>query len=75
MSKTPIAVLRKRLEEAEQALHELNTGQKVRVFQDQNGERVEYTVANASRLESYIAQLRYQIDPSCGNFSIGITVT
>lgn len=68
------AVLRQRLAEAEEALHQLQTGEKVRVFQDQNGERVEYNSANISKLQAYIAKLEYQIDPSKGNRSIGFTV-
>lgn len=69
-----IAVLRQRLAEAEEALHQLNTGEKVRIFQDQNGERVEYNAASIPKLEAYIAKLKYQIDPSSGNRSIGFTV-
>lgn len=47
-----------RLAEAEQKLHELLTGQMARVFVDQNGERIEYSVANANRLQAYIAELK-----------------
>jgi hypothetical protein len=68
-------VLRQRLAEAEEALHQLQMGEKPRVFQDQNGERVEYTVASIPKLQAYIAKLEYLIDPSsAGNRSIGYTV-
>lgn len=50
-----------KLAAAEAAYHDLMTGRAVRVFQDQNGERVEYTVANASRLLIYINDLKRQI--------------
>ena len=50
-----------KLAEAEKAYHELMLGQSVRVFVDQNGERVEYTAANKLALQSYINQLRSQI--------------
>lgn len=52
-----------RLEQAEQAYHELQTGQSVRVFVDQNGERIEYTAAKKSDLYGYIIQLRGRIAP------------
>lgn len=45
------------LTEAREAYHLLNTGRSVRVFVDQNGERVEYSAASASRLRQYIAEL------------------
>jgi len=47
-----------RLAEAEQSLHELMIGQQARVFVDQNGERVEYSMASADRLRAYIASLK-----------------
>ena len=50
-----------KLAEAEKAYHELMLGQSVRVFVDQNGERVEYTAANKLALQSYINQLRSQM--------------
>lgn len=53
--------LEKRLEQAEHALHELLTGESVRVFVDQNGERIEYAAGNAVRLQSYIQNLKLQL--------------
>jgi hypothetical protein len=47
-----------RLANAESAYDKLMTGKSTRVFVDQNGERIEYAVANASRLSAYIAELR-----------------
>lgn len=57
--------LKAKLKQAKDAYHELMTGTSVRVFVDQNGERVEYTAANAARLSSYIRQLEKAI--SSGN--------
>ena len=51
------------LVEAEDALHRLLTGTSARVFVDQNGERVEYTSANAGRLRAYIQELKDRINP------------
>ena len=47
-----------RLTEAESALHQIMLGNGARVYVDQNGERVEYFAANASRLRAYIAELK-----------------
>jgi len=49
--------IKQKLAEAQKAYHDLMLGQQVRVFVDQNGERVEYTAANASRLQAYIQSL------------------
>ena len=50
-----------RLVEAEAALHTLLVGGAVVEVTDQNGERVRYSTANASRLEAYIARLKAEI--------------
>lgn len=47
-----------RLTQAEEALHNLVTGNMARVVVDQNGDRVEYTMTNAAELRAYIAMLR-----------------
>jgi hypothetical protein len=47
-----------RLADAEAQLHLVLTGQAARVFVDQNGERIEYTSANSTRLSAYIAELK-----------------
>lgn len=61
-----IALLKQRLEQAEQAYHDLMTGQMARVIVDQNGERIEYTAANAYRLSTYIAELKRRISACSG---------
>ena len=50
------------LDQARCAYHELMIGGSVRVFVDQNGERVEYTAANAGRLQSYISRLEAELN-------------
>lgn len=57
-----IIVCKRRLLEAEEALHSLNTGTSARVIVDQNGERVEFTAINRQALVNYIAELRRCID-------------
>jgi hypothetical protein len=51
------------LAEARQAYHSLMTGTSARVVLDQNGERVEFTAANAQKLYSYIMELERQLNP------------
>jgi hypothetical protein len=51
-----------KLAEARQAYHELNTGQSLRRWIDQNGEQMEYTMANRAGLQSYIREL----EAECG---------
>lgn len=46
-----------RLDAAREAYDELLTGRAIRRFVDQNGESVEYTMANRQGLQSYIAKL------------------
>lgn len=52
-----------KLVEAEAAYHNLMTGTLARVVVDQNGERVEFTATNSSRLFQYIQQLKNLINP------------
>lgn len=54
--------LQQQLDDAKTQYHLLVTGQKARVYVDQNGERVEYTSTTAARLSAYIAQLESQIN-------------
>jgi hypothetical protein len=61
-----------KLEEAESALHSLQTGTMARVIVDRNGERVEFTSANRQGLITYISDLRLQVgevvpDPVASN--------
>lgn len=51
-------VYRRRLADAEEAWHQLQTGQQARVFVDQNGERIEYTPATRASLRAYIMELK-----------------
>lgn len=53
--------IQQKLDAAEAAYHDLMIGRSARVVVDQNGERVEYTAANAARLRSYIDDLKAQI--------------
>lgn len=58
------AVFEARLTEAEAAWHEIQLGQSARVFVDQNGERVEYAMANSTKLRAYIYDLRKALGKS-----------
>lgn len=55
------ALLQGRLDRAEEAYDRLMTGSSARVFVDQNGERIEYSVATKGNLSSYIASLQRQL--------------
>ncbi len=57
----PTLTAAQRLVEAEDALHQLMIGESARVVVDQNGERVEYTAANAGKLRAYIAEIKAEI--------------
>lgn len=50
-----------KLDAARVAYHNLVTGQQARVIVDQNGERVEFTMANRAALKAYISQLEAEI--------------
>lgn len=56
-----IEQLKGRLKAAQDAYDKLMLGQAPRVIVDQNGERVEFTTANASRLLAYISSLKSQL--------------
>lgn len=56
------------LTEAREAYHELITGNKARVFVDQNGERLEYDRASASGLASWITTLENALDCSLARY-------
>lgn len=51
-------ILQARLDAAEAAYDKLMSGKAVRVLVDQNGERIEFTPANAGRLAAYILELQ-----------------
>lgn len=65
-----LAQLQAWLAEAETTYHTVMMGGGVVVVVDQNGERVEYSRANAASLAKYIASLRAQI-----NTLLGVAVT
>lgn len=54
---------KEKLTAAEAALHDLLIGAAVRVYVDQNGERIEYTTANRAKLYQYIDELKMLITP------------
>lgn len=58
LTPTEIAIYSKRLLDAEAAYNNLLTGKSPKVVVDQNGERVEFAIANASRLAAYILELK-----------------
>lgn len=65
-----LAQLQAWLAEAQSTYHTVMMGGGVTVVVDQNGERVEYSRANAAGLAKYIASLQAQI-----NSLLGVAVT
>ena len=61
-----LVALRQQISEARNAYHMLQIGRSARVVVDQNGERVEFTAANSSRLYTYIMQLEAQLPCAAG---------
>lgn len=57
--------LRVQLDDAKSAYHNLMTGQAARVVVDQNGERVEFAVAQSGKLNMYISSLQLQLQSEC----------
>jgi hypothetical protein len=53
--------LQDRLDQAEAAYHDLMIGKSAKVFVDQNGERVEFTMADAVNLRRYVEALRAEV--------------
>ena len=58
------------LADAKAAYHSLMTGTKARVIVDQNGQRVEFTSANATTLNVYIARLEAMCGCCVGNIAM-----
>lgn len=56
--------LRARIAKLEAQYDDIMSGKAVKRFVDQNGESVEYTAANTSKLLAYIQELRAQLDCS-----------
>lgn len=61
-----MATTQQLLDEARAAYHALMIGSSARVVVDQNGERVEFTAANAMRLQAYITQLENKLADETG---------
>ena len=61
-----MATTQQLLDEAQAAYHKLQTGTQARVVVDIDGSRVEFTPANAGRLNAYILQLQGQLGTSSG---------
>lgn len=59
-----MATLQERLDEAEQAYHDLCIGKGVVELRDSNGETARYNVASLPRLTAYIAQLKSELGQS-----------
>ena len=66
-----LAKLKRRLCEAEDALHELALGRAPTVVVDHNGERVEYNKQSIRNLRGYILELKDQIDRCQGGHGKG----
>lgn len=66
------AILTARLAEAEAAYHTVMLGGQAKVYVDQNGERIEYGVTNASRLAAYIADLKRQLGIGCATGPLNV---
>lgn len=61
MTDLELAALELKISQAETEYHALVTGNKPRVFVDQNGERVEFVAANRGVLLQYIQSLKSQL--------------
>jgi hypothetical protein len=62
LTPTEIAAIKARIVKLEAAYDALISGTAVKRFVDQNGEQVEYTVANAAKLLAFINELKAMID-------------
>lgn len=58
MATVDLVLVRARLVEAEAAYHSVLMGGAVKVVVDQNGERIEFTAVNTSKLAAYILYLK-----------------
>jgi hypothetical protein len=66
--------LQQQLDFARAKYFEMISGQTVRVFVDQNGERVEYKAGDIDKLASYIRQLEFKVDPTSQAGPMGIAL-
>lgn len=62
LTPTEIAAIRVRITKLESQYDDLLSGKAIRRFVDQNGEQVEYTAANVSRLLAFINELKAMVD-------------
>ncbi|AGH31459.1 hypothetical protein LOKG_00022 [Loktanella phage pCB2051-A] len=65
MTKDECIALKARIDRLDKAYEDLVTGNSARVLVDQNGERIEFTSANAPRLSTYIHGLKSTYGSSC----------
>ena len=49
------------LADARSAYHKLVTGTQAKIFVDQNGERIEYSIANRDTLKNYVKELEMEL--------------
>lgn len=68
--KTPAerVAMQARLTRLEQHYDDLTSGRAVKRFEDQNGEKIEYTTANLTKLETLINELRSCLDSSFSSY-------
>lgn len=64
MTDAEVLALKQKILDVETAIHNIHTGQSVRVFVDQNGERVEFNGANLTSLRRYLLELKSQLPES-----------
>lgn len=64
LSEARRAVIQRRYDQADEALHLLKTGKAVEQFIDQNGEQVKYTKADIGKLEDYVSELDGLLNPA-----------
>jgi hypothetical protein len=65
MTQDECIALKARIDRLEKAYEDVVSGNSARVLVDQNGERIEFTSANAPRLYTYIHGLKKDYGSSC----------
>lgn len=63
LTPTEVAAVKAKIARLEVVHESLMTGTAIKRFVDQNGEQVEYTAANATKLLAYINELKAMISP------------
>lgn len=69
MTPAELAELKAQIKSAKSAHHLLMTGQAVKVFVDQNGERIEYNSVKVGDLASYIKSLEAQLPDAASPYA------